>query len=312
MTIDHFTPRRYEMRHRTLYTYDDDVSVCYERGFLRPRPTATQTVVSNDIAISPEPTIITDHIDYFGNCSYYVEVRTPHKVLDIVQTSMLDVHWPRVDLDALNQWTVQSAAQHIATDPAIDIVEATNYLMASQLVELAPEVATYASTMLQPDRPLGDAIMAVVTEIYSGFKYSKGATSTKTTLPELLKLKAGVCQDFAHLAVGCLRSVGLPARYVSGYIETQPPPGKVKLQGSDATHAWTSVMVPDGTWVDLDPTNNHLADSRYLVTGWGRDFRDVSPLKGVIFTEAKKSELKVEVDVIRREELPLGSPDSAS
>lgn len=312
MTDDqHFVPRRYEMRHRTYYTYDDDVSVCYERGFLRPRPTATQTVVSNHVDISPEPNIVTDHVDFFGNSSFYVEVRTPHKVLDIVQTSVLDVHWPRVDLDALNRWTVQSAAEHIATSPDIDIVEATNYLMESQLVDLAPEVAAYASTILPPDRPLGEAIMAVVTEIYSGFSYSKGATSTRTTLPELLQLRAGVCQDFAHLAVGCFRTVGLPARYVSGYIETQPPPGKVKLQGSDATHAWAAVMAPDGSWVDLDPTNNHLADSRYLVTGWGRDFRDVSPLKGVIFTEAKKSELKVEVDVTKLEELPLGAPSAS-
>ena len=106
-------------------------------------------------------------------------------------------------------------------------------------------------------------------------------------------------QDFAHLAVGCLRSVGLPARYVSGYVETSPPPGQPKLEGSDASHAWTSVLVPGGEWIDLDPTNDHFADSRYIVTAWGRDFRDVSPLKGVVFTEAKKSTLEVKVDVFR-------------
>ena len=110
----------------------------------------------------------------------------------------------------------------------------------------------------------------------------------RTTLPELLDLRQGVCQDFTHLALGCLRAVGLPARYVSGYLETAPPPGQPRLEGSDASHAWASVMVPGGGWVDLDPTNDHLADSRYVVTAWGRDFRDVSPLKGVVFTEAER------------------------
>ena len=121
----------------------------------------------------------------------------------------------------------------------------------------------------------------------------------RTTLPELLALRQGVCQDFTHLALGCLRAVGLPARYVSGYLETAPPPGRPKLEGSDASHAWASVMVPGGGWVDLDPTNDHLADSRYVVTAWGRDFRDVSPLKGVIFTESSGSSLEVGVDVVR-------------
>lgn len=299
---DHFAARRYTMRHRTAYTYDEDVTTCYERGFLRPRPTPTQTIVSNDISVSPEPDIIAEHVDFFGNQSYYLEFRTPHTLLDIVQTSVFEIEWPRVDLEELNRWTVAEAVAELADADDIDEVERVGYLLESSLVQIDENIREYAANILAPDRPLGEAIMALVTEIFHGFTYSKGATSTKTTLAELLELKAGVCQDFAHLAVGCFRAVGLPARYVSGYIETQPPPGKVKLQGSDATHAWAGVMVPGGGWVDLDPTNNHLADSRYLVTGWGRDFRDVSPLKGIIFTEAGNSELKVEVDVIRQAE----------
>ncbi len=296
----HFSARRYAMRHRTAYTYDEDVTTCYERGFLQPRPTPSQTIVSNDISVSPEPDIMAEHVDFFGNRSYYLEFRTPHTLLDIVQTSVFDIEWPRVDLAALDRWSVAEAAAELARSEEIDEVERVGYLLESSLVQIDDDIRAYAGTILSADRPLGEAIMALVSEIYSGFTYSKGATSTKTTLPELLELKAGVCQDFAHLAVGCFRAVGLPARYVSGYIETQPPPGKEKLQGSAATHAWAAVMVPGG-WVDLDPTNNHLADSRYLVTGWGRDFRDVSPLKGIIFTEASSSELKVEVDVIRQD-----------
>lgn len=298
----HFTARRYTMRHRTAYTYDEDVTTCYERGFLQPRPTPTQTIISNDISISPEPDIISDHVDFFGNRSYYLEFRTPHKLLDVVQSSVFEIEWPRVDLNELNRWTVAEAAAELDDSTVIDEVERVGYLLESSLVQIDDKIRAYADSILAPDRPLGEAIMALLSEIFTGFKYSKGATSTKTTLAELVELKAGVCQDFAHLAVGCFRAVGLPARYVSGYIETQPPPGKVKLQGSDATHAWAAVMVPGGGWVDLDPTNNHLADSRYLVTGWGRDFRDVSPLKGIIFTEAGSSELNVEVDVIRQDE----------
>jgi transglutaminase-like putative cysteine protease len=161
------------------------------------------------------------------------------------------------------------------------------------------QVGDYARSLASPEEPLGRAIEAVSIGINSGFRFKKGVTSVRTTLPELLDLRAGVCQDFTHLAAGCFRALGLPARYVSGYIETSPPPGRPKLEGSDASHAWVGVLAPDGTWVDTDPTNRQFVDSRYVVTAWGRDFRDVSPLKGVIYTEATSSELDVGVDVIR-------------
>jgi transglutaminase-like putative cysteine protease len=173
------------------------------------------------------------------------------------------------------------------------------YALPSAAVGAHPQVARYARTIMSGSMPLGQALYAVTTAIRGDFAFRSGVTSVRTTLPELLELRAGVCQDFAHLTLGCLRSFGLSARYVSGYIETTAPPGKPKLQGSDATHAWVSVLAPDGGWVDLDPTNSHLADSRYIVTAWGRDYRDVSPLKGVVYTEAASSELAVKVDVTR-------------
>lgn len=292
-----FEPRRYRVRHTTTYTYDDDVTGCYERGCLRPRDTPSQTVASNQIEVTPKPDVMAEHVDFFGNHSHYVEVRTPHQQLIVSKTSVVEVAWPRTDLEALNQITVAQASHALET--GWDPVERTTYLLASPLVEIGRQVHDFAATILVPDRPLGEAIVALTHEIYTQFSYTKGATSVRTTLPELLDSREGVCQDFAHLAVGCLRAVGLSARYVSGYIETQPPPGKPKLEGSDATHAWASVLTPGGEWVDLDPTNDHLADSRYVVTAWGRDFRDVSPLKGVVFTESKKSSLDVAVDVTR-------------
>lgn len=293
---EHYEPRRYLVRHRTTYTYEGEAT-CYERGCLEPRDSPSQTVESHDITVTPEPDLVTEHVDFFGNHSHYLEVRTPHSELAVTKTSVVHVHWPRPDLDALNRTTVEQAVAAIEAE--VDPVERVGFLLESPLVDLSPEVTDYALQYLPPDRPLGDALVALTRGIYADFTYSKGATSVKTTLPELLAGREGVCQDFAHLAAGCLRSVGLPGRYVSGYIETMPPKGRPKLAGSDATHAWAAAMVPGGGWLDLDPTNDHLADSRYVTTAWGRDFRDVSPLKGVVFTEAKGSELKVAVDVIR-------------
>jgi len=294
---DHYTPRRYRVRHSTIYTYDDDVEACYERGFLRPLETWSQQVVSNEVVVSPEPDVISNHVDHFGNHSYYVEVRSPHRELVVGKVAFVDVAWPRPSMGSLNAFTVAEAA--VRVEQEADPVEYAEFLLPSSLVEVSPEVKAYAHGILAPERPLGEALVGLYATIYRDFKYELGATSVRTRLPELLELRKGVCQDFAHLAVGCLRSVGLPARYVSGYVETSPPPGQPKLEGSDASHAWTSVLVPGHEWVDLDPTNNHFADSRYIVTAWGRDFRDVSPLKGVIYTESKKSTLEVKVDVFR-------------
>lgn len=305
---DHHTRRPYEVTHTTEYRYEEYVTDSFGRAMLAPRETAHQRILEHTVEITPEPHILSEHVDHFGNHSHFYEVRTPHTRLTVTKRSLLEIEWPAPDLDRLNGWTVAEAAQIIAsggdqdTDgPTIDLVEAAQYVLPSRLVDLTDEVEEYARTILPPDRPFGEALVALYAQIYRDFTYAKGTTSVKTTLPELLAQREGVCQDFAHLAVGCLRSVGIPGRYVSGYIETMPPPGQVKLAGSDATHAWVSAMAPDGGWVDLDPTNDHFADSRYVVTGWGRDFRDVSPLKGVIFSEGKGSELKVAVDVIRQD-----------
>ncbi len=293
-----FVARRYRVRHTTRYAYDEDVVGCYERGFLSLRPTPHQRVAALEVVVSPEPDVTSTHWDFFGNESYYVEVRTRHTTFEATMIADVDVDWAPVDVAALDGWTVAEAVAAIRAQDADPVAE-TAFRLPSTLVDLGPEVDDFARTILAPERPFGQALVALYATIHRDFTYAKGATSVRTTLPEILALRAGVCQDFAHLAIGALRSVGLPGRYVSGYLETAPPPGKEKLAGSDATHAWASVRVPGGGWVDLDPTNDHFADSRYIVTAWGRDFRDVSPLKGVIFTEAKKSSMTVAVDVTR-------------
>lgn len=295
-----FEPRRYAVRHRTSYTYTEPVVACYERGFLSLRPTPTQRVVSTDLTVEPEPAIVTERVDWHGNPSHYLEVRGPHTSLTVTKEAVVDIAWPRVDVAALDRWTLGSAREAIAR--SADPWERAAFGLPSPVVGAHPEVAEYARDPLQDAAGFGTGLERLLHGIHAGFEFRSGATTVNTMLPELLTIRAGVCQDFAHLALGALRSVGLVARYVSGYIETTPPPGTVKLEGSDASHAWVSVLTPDGTWVDLDPTNDHFCDSRYIVTAWGRDYRDVSPLKGLIYTDddvSTSSTLQVGVDVSR-------------
>lgn len=310
MTVpEHQTARTYRVQHRTEYNYAEDVTSSYGRTHLTPRNLPTQRCTTAELVVTPSPDQVTEHVDYFGNSSHYVELHTPHTTLVITATSTVTVHRVVPDLRPLDRWTVASAAAALAAQA--DRVEAAHYVLPSRMVPRSPAVAAYAAEVLEPDRPLGEALAALSQDIHQNFTYKSGATTVSTTLEELLRKRLGVCQDFAHLAIGCLRSVGLPARYVSGYLETRPPPGKPRLQGADASHAWVSVLTPDDAWIDLDPTNDQQPDSRYIVAAWGRDFKDVSPMKGVIFTEGTSSTLDVGVDVLRLEDaLPGLSLDS--
>lgn len=285
--------RRYRISHVSRYTYDAVLEACYNRALLRPRETAYQRVLSSTVQVTPESGQLSEHLDYFGNHSLYLETRTPTTQLEVRAESVVEVSWPKPEVSRLNDWTLAQAVDAIAADDQWELAE---FRLSSPLVAIDAHLLAYAGSVLLPERGLGESLVALLTAIGGDFSYAKGATSVKTTLAELLQLRLGVCQDFAHLAVGCLRAVGLPARYVSGYLETSPPPGREKLRGADATHAWVSVLTPLG-WVDLDPTNSQFVDSSYILTAWGRDFSDVSPLRGVVFTEASESTLSVEVDV---------------
>lgn len=297
MSDDRHTPRTYEVRHRTDYRYAEDVTASYGRARLGLRETESQHVRSTRVEVTPSAGVVTQRLDYFGNVSHYFEILDRHTTLAVESVSRVQVDRPAVDVTALDNWTVASAARALAREH--DPVTVSLYRLPSHLVPLTDAVRAYADGILASNRSLGDALVALTHTIFEGFSYEQGATDVTTPLDELLQVGAGVCQDFAHLAVACLRHVGLPARYVSGYLETLPPPGKHKLQGSDASHAWCSVLTPGGRWVDLDPTNDHFTDSRYVVTAWGRDYKDVSPMKGVIFTEGRESTLHVAVDVTR-------------
>lgn len=288
------TAHRYRIHHTTTYHYDQELEACYNRALLRPRETEAQQVVASTVTVSPEPGLVSEHRDYFGNHSLYIETRRATTELVVAAEHVVLIDRPIPVLADLNRWTVAQAAQW--AQESGDPLELVDFGMPSPLVEITDPVREFATAAFDADSGLGDALVGLLSAITAEFRYAQGSTSVRTTLSELLALRQGVCQDFAHLAAGCLRSVGLPTRYVSGYLETTPAPGAAKLRGADATHAWVSVLTPQG-WVELDPTNDRFAGSTHIVTAWGRDFSDVSPLRGVVLTEAAASTLRVAVDV---------------
>lgn len=295
----HLGPRRYFVKHRTSYEYPEPVTQCYERGFLTPRDTPSQQVRAEGLRVTPGPVLHTRHVDRFGNESHFLEIHYPHTHLEVVKEAVVDVSWPEVDMAALDRWTLQAASRALA-DTAAFRLDRAMFGLPSRMARVADAggLAAYAETVVAPDLGFGAALAELTAGIRRDFAYRPGVTSVRTTVDELLQLRAGVCQDFTHVALAVLRWLGIPARYVSGYIETVPAPGTEKLEGADASHAWLSALAPDGTWVDIDPTNGQFADSRYIVTAWGRDYADVSPLRGVIVTEAATSRLSVGVDVV--------------
>ena len=291
--------RRYEIRHRTEYTYAGEVTSSYGRGCLTPRDLPDQVCLSTRVEVTPAATLITESVDFFGNRTSYFEVHRPHDRLVVTATSQVEVSRVQADLDVLDGWTWEQARGLILADPRWR-TEVAGFLLASPRLASAGRLPEFARSVLEPGQPLGATLRQLVATIYRDFTYRSGSTTVSTELDDVLERRTGVCQDFAHLAVAALRWAGLPARYVSGYLETVPPLGQPKLQGVDASHAWASVLVPRLGWIDLDPTNNQMVDASYVITAWGRDYSDVPPLKGVIFAENTSSSLKVAVDVVRR------------
>ncbi|CAN5642571.1 transglutaminase family protein [soil metagenome] len=286
--------KRYSLTHTTRYEYEAPVERSYGRAHLKPGDLAGQRCLNTVVEISPAPSDTSEHVDYFGNISTFYLVRRPHTTLIVTARSEIEVSRQLPDLARMSGISWEDVRDRLAQHPAIG-----EYSLPSDRIRPSTEVADYARTIFLPRRPMADCLEDLYGRIYSDFTYKSGATTVRTTLAELLELREGVCQDFAHLAVGCLRSVGLAGRYISGYIETRPAPGKQKLQGADASHAWAATFVPELGWVDLDPTNNQWVDDRYLVTACGRDYGDVPPLKGIVVTDSKKSTLQVSVDVVR-------------
>lgn len=298
--------RHYRLTHLTTYTYPEEVTSSYGRAALLPRPGGGQQVHASRLSVTPEATEMRDHRDFHGNLSSYFHVTEPHTELQVRSSSVVTVTRRRADRSRLPNVPWELAAQAVRTVFSPDTpregsvaggLAIAESRLASPMIDLGEQVRDYAAPSFAPGRPVPDVVADLCSRIYSDFEYRSGSTTVRTRLPEVLERRTGVCQDFAHLLIGCARSMGLAARYVSGYIETRPPAGAPKLRGVDASHAWASVWMPGGGWLHIDPTNDQFIDNRYVVLGFGRDYRDVSPLRGIVFTEGRGSQLEVGVDL---------------
>jgi transglutaminase-like putative cysteine protease len=286
--------RRYDITHRTVYRYSDDVTSSYGRGFLTPRDLPWQRCLSHQLMIEPDAADSSTSRDAYGNISSYFHILVPHRRLSITARSVVEVDPPPPD-----RYTAGSARApwEIARPVGSDGALATEFTLDLQPPEITDAVRDYAAPSFTQGRALIEVLRDLTSRIYTDFTYRSGSTTVSTQVAEVLEAREGVCQDFARLAIACLRANGLAASYVSGYLATDPPPGKERMIGVDATHAWASVWTPQNVWLGLDPTNDQMVDERYIVAGFGRDYADVPPLRGIIYTDSESSVIEVAVDV---------------
>jgi len=286
----------YDITHTTAYDYLGSVSVSHHVLRLAPRGSAHQRCLAHALEIDPAPAVLRAHGDYFGNTTHFVSVERPHARLAITSRSRVALR-PAFIPEASETPAWEAVRARCRDDHSGGALEAHEFIYASPLVPCAAEFAGYAGASFPKGRPVLEAVVDLTRRIHAEFKFDATATTVTTPVEEVLKLRRGVCQDFAHLQIACLRSLGLPARYVSGYLETDPPPGQAKLRGTDASHAWASFYCPGLGWMDVDPTNNCLASLRHITIGWGRDYGDVGPVRGVLMGGQGQS-LTVAVDVV--------------
>lgn len=285
----------YDLVHRTVYDYSLPVSVSHHTARLFPRAHPGQACETFDLRIVPAPAVSSERNDYFGNAVRFFTVQQPHRKLEITARSRVSVNTVlRPDLEQTMPWN--EAAALFAEAPAPQLLEAHQFVFTSPMVRRGAEFAAYAQASFSEGRPLLKAVADLNSRIFRDFKFDPRATTVATPVEEVLKLRRGVCQDFAHLMIAGLRSVGLPARYVSGYLRTRPKEGAPRLVGADMSHAWASVFCPGYGWVDFDPTNNLLPDVEHISVAVGRDYSDVSPVAGIIMGGGRHG-VSVSVDV---------------
>lgn len=290
---------RYHITHTTTYRYSVNVGRCYNLAHMLPRDTERQNCLRSQVVVEPAPAHSHKHRDYFGNHAYYFGIQKNHNRLSITvesEVQMQDQAWEaELDFGA----TCAEVLERMRSSTDAETLLAREFVLDSPMIRASQALREYAQTIFLPGRPFLAAARELSERVFKEFTYDPGFTTVATPLHEVQQHKRGVCQDFAHFAIGCLRSLGFAARYVSGYLETLPPPGKEKLIGADATHAWFAVYCPGEGWYEFDPTNNKMACEQHIITAWGRDYSDVTPLRGVIFGGGEKPQLAVAVTVKR-------------
>lgn len=286
----------YSVEHITQYKYHEQVSLCHNIATLSPRNTEEQICKSFTLIISPLPDILEEYEDFYGNKLYYFVIEQEHESLTVTVKSQIE----KIKPIATSSYPTQSweTVRDLIRNSLGEFSGERQFIHATEITAPTPEIKRYAELSFTKGRSVFEASFDLIKRIYKDFKFFSGFTTTSTPVSVVMKERKGVCQDFAHLAIACIQAMGLPARYVSGYIETIAPEGKEKLAGVDASHAWLSVYIPEAGWVDFDPTNNKIPDDQYITIGWGRNYFDIVPLKGVIMS-SNAHDLKVSVDVKR-------------
>ena len=285
----------YDVSHRTTFEYSQRVSISHHLLHLSPRVCPNQICHRHSLMIEPPPTIIKESTDYFGNPTTYLTIETPHSELSIVARSNVEITAPNYpDPAATSAWDSILTKLRVAKDR--DLLDIYQFAFDSPFTQSGNGIAAYGAISFPPGRPVLEGAVDLMNRIHREFKYEGGVTDVHTPVDKVLADRRGVCQDFAHLQISCLRSMGIPTRYVSGYLQTLPPEGKERMIGADASHAWLSVWVPDTGWVDLDPTNDLLPGNQHITVAWGRDYGDVSPINGLVLGGGHH-EIEVSVDV---------------
>lgn len=281
----------YHVTHKTVYDYGDKVPECFNLVRLNPRPVFDQVCIKHELKVVPTPDDLVVREDFFGNRIEQFSIHIPHESLSVTAVNHVEVtkrDYP--DFDTTPAW------EEIANqDPAANLL-VTHFVRNSSRVTKGKMAQEYALQSFTPGRPIAEAARDLTRRIFEDFEFDPNATTVSTPIEEVFKNRAGVCQDFAHLQIACFRSLNLPARYVSGYLRTIPPPGKKRLVGADASHAWASLYCGQAGWFDYDPTNDLVPETDHITIGWGRDYADVCPIQGV-FTGGGHTVMKVSVDV---------------
>ncbi len=285
----------YRIIHRTTYKYKHPVSFGSHAALLTPRSQPQCLCAWNELLITPAPATCSKRVDYFGNHVTIFAIQEPHEELEIEARSQVTIDgnpvlWPKHS----PPW--DEVARSLPSDFTPAGVDAYQFVFESPRIQPGAEFASYAGQSFPPGRPLTEALLDLTARIYADFRFDSKATGVKTRPEHVLRHRRGVCQDFAQLQIACLRSLNLAAKYVSGYLETHPPPGRPRLAGADASHAWVSVYCPDAGWLDVDPTNNLVPSRSHVTLAWGRDYGDVSPVRGVILG-GRDHTLEVAVDM---------------
>jgi len=290
------------VRHQTQYTYSEPASQSHNHVCLQPRDTDTQRCLQSRVDISPEPDGIQQEDDVYGNTSTRFSISQRHTHCTIVVSSLIATP------DTLTALPVSMSVQEnrlaLRNNQSDSALMAYDCLLASPYIKPSAVLDEFIKELPIGNKPVLDYADELMQHIFSTFEYTSGFSTLVTPLKKIYKERKGVCQDFAHLAIAALRRQGVPARYVSGYLETLPPPGQEKLQGADASHAWYSVYDAIHGWYDFDPTNNKRPDAQYVTTAWGRDYADVTPIKGVVYGGGVHK-LNVAVDVLRSGQGPV-------